>query len=380
MEVYILSDNMTTALGCTTKECIQAIEDGKSGIKIIHDKNLSPEVVPLGLVDHALIEKKLSAACTNITRLEKMAVWSVSDALADSGIDPGSEDTVFVFSSTKGNIDLLEKKKGEIADENIFLWKTAETISRFFGNPNKPITISNACVSGLVAMNVAADMLRSKKFSNAVVFGADILTKFVVSGFQSFKAISPEICRPFDINRDGISLGEGAGTVILSTVPKQSEAICLAGGGSSNDANHISGPSRTGDGLYFSIRQALKQACVDSSQIDYISAHGTATPYNDEMEAKALALANLENVPVNSMKAYFGHTLGAAGILESIVVINAMKKNLLYKSMGYAEHGVSVNIPVITENRNENISIALKTASGFGGCNAAGVFIKKQIQ
>ena len=184
----------------------------------------------------------------------------------------------------------------------------------------------------------------------------------------------PKPCKPFDAERDGISLGEAAATVILSA-DQMPGALVLAGGSVSNDANHISGPSRTGEELWLAISRALSQAQIRSSDIDFISAHGTATRYNDEMEAKAIHLAGLENVPVNSLKGYYGHTLGAAGILESIVTMQSMKENILIPTLGFSKPGTEKPVNVVNKFERATLRKCLKTASGFGGCNAAVVIV-----
>ncbi len=210
-----------------------------------------------------------------------------------------------------------------------------------------------------------------------IVCGGDIISEFTPSGFQSFKAVSEQACRPFDVHRAGITLGEGVGTIILSTnkeLVKEDNPVIFRGGANTNDANHISGPSRTGDGLYYAISNTLKEAGKTNSNIDYISGHGTATPYNDEMESKAISWAKLNHVPVNSLKGYWGHTLGAAGIIECIAGIHSIKENCLIKTFGYYEHGVSEQINVIKEFKETKVKNFLKTASGFGGSNAAAYF------
>ena len=162
----------------------------------------------------------------------------------------------------------------------ISLWKLGDVIRKFFGNPNMTIVISNACISGVLAINKAAMMIQSKKFDNVVVTGADMVSRFVVSGFMSFLSLSSEPCRPFDKDRNGLSLGEAASTIILSSNPNGNSLI-HRGGGSANDANHISGPSRTGEGSFIAINKALIEADISSSEIDHISSHVTATPYNE---------------------------------------------------------------------------------------------------
>jgi len=217
-------------------------------------------------------------------------------------------------------------------------------------------------------------MLEQGVFKNVVVVAADLITKFVYSGFQSFQAISKTPCRPFDIARDGISLGEAAGTIILSVHQNTHSDLRINGGAISNDANHISGPSRTGEELCIAISKSLKQSNLTIKDIGFISAHGTATVYNDEMEAKAFSLAGMESLPVNSIKGYYGHTLGAAGVIESVIALQSLKEQIVIPTLGFNDLGVSR--PVNISNRPQNVSTnyCLKTASGFGGCNAALVF------
>lgn len=141
--------------------------------------------------------------------------------------------------------------------------------------------------------------------------GFDLLSDFIVSGFNAFKSVSPTLCRPYDAARDGLTLGEACGAVLLTRDRRLSgTGVSVAGGGISNDANHISAPSRTGDGLWYAIRAALAEAGTGAGEVGLVNTHGTATAYNDEMESKALHLAGLCGVPCNSLKPYFGHTLG----------------------------------------------------------------------
>jgi 3-oxoacyl-[acyl-carrier-protein] synthase-1 len=219
--------------------------------------------------------------------------------------------------------------------------------------------------------------LESAKYKNVVVTGGDVLSKFIVSGFQSFKALSPSVCKPFDASRDGLSLGEGAATIILSISDENklpANCVVVKAGSTSNDANHISGPSRNGEGLYRAIMQTLKG--VDISNLAFINAHGTATPFNDEMEAIALSQASLEHIPVNSFKGYFGHTLGAAGLIETVICSHSLVNAQYINCLGFNSLGVTRNIKIITGPGGFEETECLKMASGFGGCNAA-VLLKK---
>ena len=229
----------------------------------------------------------------------------------------------------------------------------------------------------MLAILTGMRLIQSGQYKNVVVAGADVISKFVLSGFQSFQAISASPCKPFDAARDGINLGEGAGTVILTSNKNHSTGIKVTGGSVSNDANHISGPSRTGEELNLAITKAMKVAGLTASDIDFISAHGTATVYNDEMEAKAITLANLQSAPVNSLKGYYGHTLGAAGLIESVISIHSLKENMVIPTMGYQHIGVTKPINICSSLYKTTLQHCLKIASGFGGCNAAMIFSKQ---
>jgi 3-oxoacyl-[acyl-carrier-protein] synthase-1 len=175
-----------------------------------------------------------------------------------------------------------------------------------------------------------------------------------------------------------VTLGEATAAVYLTSDKNKVEAnaIKICGDGAINDANHISGPSRTGEGLFRSIESALMEANITVKEIDYISAHGTATLYNDEMEAIAFNRLHLQNVPVNSLKGFYGHTLGASGLLETVIAIESAKRNQLILSKGFQNDGTTQSIAVIKENITAEINYFLKTASGFGGCNTAVIFEK----
>jgi len=380
-KAFIIGENIVSPLGFTTEENFRNVSENISGVMTINN----PAFIPVPFSGARIEDDKLDKAFSQLqvtgkfTRLEKMMLLSITDAVEKSGIDPSAPDSLFVYSTTKGNIELLDKKfEKDFDKDRVQIWRTAEIVSENFKNRNKPVIISNACISGVVAIMYATELIQQGKFKNAVVCGMDALTEFVVSGFQSFLAISPEPCKPFDKFRTGISLGEACATIVLSSSKKMNgeQAIEIIGGATSNDANHISGPSRTGEGLVKAVDAILSRYKLNQKDIDFISAHGTATPYNDEMEAIAFSRTGLDKIPVNSFKGYYGHTLGAAGVLETVLTAQSMKQNLLIKSLGYDEHGVSIPLHVIRANKSQEISTALKVASGFGGCNAA-MLLKK---
>jgi 3-oxoacyl-[acyl-carrier-protein] synthase-1 len=377
--VYFISDNIISPLGYNSKENFEALRSGKTGIRQVNDSEIYHVSFPASLISSENLDKEFMSfgEIDNFTRLEKMIILSVSDALKLTTVNIRSKKTLILLSTTKGNIDLLEKEKQHLFHEDrATLYRLGKVIGSFFGNPNEVIVLSNACISGVLALNVAAMFISSGAYENIIVTGGDIISRFVVSGFMSFLSLSPTPCKPFDAGRDGLSLGEGAGTIILSSIIKNNQAIQFLGGASANDANHISGPSRTGEGSFIAIRKALEEAKIGSEKIDHISSHGTATLYNDEMESIAISRHGMQQVPVNSFKGSWGHTLGAAGIIETAAMLTEMKENTLLGTVGFSKMGVSNPINVLKENQLSEINISLKMASGFGGSNAA-LVVKK---
>ncbi len=366
--VYSISSNLSTPLGLSTDAVWEAVMRGESGVgdcisgtrRIIAARLGSDQWETIG---KAVPDERLSP-------FERLAVYSAEDAISRAGIELDPSRSLFILTTTKGNIEWL----GEVPDARLRLSHSAALIAAALHLTTRPVTISHACVSGVTGLIQGLCALQSGRFDTAIVTGADRLTEFVVSGFQSFQALADERCRPFDAERKGINLGEGAATIILSTTPGSRPLAELCGGATSNDANHISGPSRTGEELALAIRKTLAACRLRGADIDVISAHGTATIYNDEMEAKAFAHAGVLHAPLHSLKGYFGHTLGAAGVLESAVLVESLRRKYSIRSLGFTSSGVSQPVRVSTESLPQDSVHALKTASGFGGCNAAVVW------
>ncbi len=356
----------------------------QTGIHKIPGGIFYPEPLFAAMVNTRQLEQEFEKlnTVTAYTRLEKLVILSVSNALKQNpAIDIRDKKTLIILSTTKGNIDLLHPAATPIDHKRVYLWEMAKVIGAYFKSPASPLVISNACISGVLAIIMAKRLLDEGNYDNIIVCGVDILSEFVVSGFQSFKAVSPTIAKPYDAKRDGISLGEGCGTLVLTNKKKNakpdSSLIQVKGGATSNDANHISGPSRTGDGLLLAIEKTLTEAQLPAEAVDYISGHGTATLFNDEMEALAINDAQLQTTPMNSLKSYFGHTLGAAGVIESIMGVYSLFENTLIGTYQYTTPGVSKPVNIIKTTREQVIHTCLKTAAGFGGCNATVLFQKQ---
>ena len=383
--IYQISHNIVSSLGFNSKENYNAVVNNISGLKIYPENSMNiPEAFCASVIDNTKFED-ISKQVSNLSDynfFDKLCIYSAYEALQKTDIDPADPSCLFILSTTKGNIDLLENHSLEQnIDNSLFLWHSANIIGKYFNNPNKPIVVSNACISGVSAQIVAKRLLNFKKYNYVVVIGADLVSRFVVSGFQSFKALSPELCLPFDAERKGLNIGEAAATIIYGIDETcenlENDTIILDAGTITNDANHISGPSRTAEGLTLAINKCLENS--GNIKPDFISAHGTATPYNDDMEALAFTRCKLENTPAFSLKGYFGHTLGAAGLLETIISSMALKNNMVIKSAGYSRCGVDNPVNIISKNQSLKAYSFIKTISGFGGCNAA-ILIKKLVK
>jgi 3-oxoacyl-[acyl-carrier-protein] synthase-1 len=356
-------------MGMSTAAHWQAVTAGKTGIRRYEDTALSNTPFMASRLDPAqwqAIQMQTQRAA-QLSPFEQMVSYSITKALSELEEPIDLTKTVFILATTKGNIELL----GQVPDDRILLPYSAQKIAAQTGISNKPIIISHACVSGVIALQYGMRLLQSGRYKHAIVTGCDRFSRFVLSGFQSFQAISDEPCRPFDAARKGITLGEAAATIILSVNKSENTLGQLLSGATSNDANHISGPSRTGEELATAITRAITDAQITPAHIGAISAHGTATLYNDEMEAKAFDLAGVLHSHVHSFKGYTGHTLGAAGILESAMLLQSLQQQILIPSAGYENLGVPKPINVTRTLQPATINYALKTASGFGGCNAA---------
>ena len=369
MSAWVVASNVVSPLGMTSEENYAKIRKQISGLSTFSNKHFSNHPIHAGYIDDR-------DSASEGTRFERLCRKATNEALRNKELN--RDKTLYILSTTKGNIELLNDENGTSV---LSLSGTAKQLAAEIGVSDS-LVISNACISGVMALIVGKRFLDSKKYDHVIVVGADVLSHFVISGFESLKALSPDPCRPFDALRNGINLGEAASVIILSAKPEPlagKMAIKITGGGLSNDANHISGPSRTGEELKMAISKSLKEAGKSPIEIDFISAHGTATIFNDEMEAKAFNLMKMETLPLHSLKGYFGHTLGAAGVVESAMSIQSLLNNEIITSKGYERSGVSLPVNVCTELISKELTTCIKTASGFGGCNAAIVFQKEYV-
>ena len=284
-----------------------------------------------------------------------------------------------VLSTTKANIEALERLGDNrpcsaAARRHLQPDLLAADLAAEYGAGGPVQTISVACVSGLIALMQGAKLIQRGTADAVLVVGVDHLSAFVIAGFSALKAIDPVGCRPFDRDRCGLTPGEaGAAIVLVRSDLAPSDAPRIRGWGSSNDANHMTGPSRDGSGLAQAIRAALAAAKMSTAEVDYINVHGTGTPYNDAMESAALHTVFGDGCPpVSGLKGMLGHTLGAAGVVETIACVVAMQEHRLPGTprLNNLAEGVPAKLmkaPRVVARLNH----LLKLNTGFGGANGA---------
>lgn len=341
-----------------------------------------PELGALAAGPIALVEElPLSAP----GRAEQFAKWAAEEALADAGLAdagarPAGERLGVAVGTTLGGIQgwLPVVREGGAAPARWAYAGPAQAVAAVVGARGPLVVPSVACASGNVALGAALDLVRRGRCDVVIAGGADALHDFVIAGFGALKAVDAAPCRPFDRDRRGLNLGEAAALVVV-----EAEAHARARGarirafldgcGVAADAVHMTGPDREGRGAARAMQAALADAGRAADEVGFVSAHGTATPFNDLMEAKALALAfGPRALPVNSIKSALGHTLGAAAALEAIACLRTLETGLVPPTPGLSTLDPEIPLDVVRDAaRAVHPRVVLSTASGFGGTNAA---------
>lgn len=359
----VISDNITSPLGLTTEQTYKAVRQGKSGLSHYPCENGEGGWNDLPFpIEASLFNKEQwdKIMVDGFSKFESLVLHSVKAAI--STLIFNKERAILILSSTKGDMELLEK-----GEDMSSLADAAKKVSMAIGIENAPIVVCNACISGVSAIILGQRLVDCGNYSNVIVCGADVQSRFIVSGFQALKALSEEPCRPFDIERLGLNLGEAAATIVLSSEMNSPKGWKIDKGAICNDAYHISAPHPKGLGAGMALRK-MKDA---DNPISVIGVHGTATMYNDQMESKAIEMAELQDVPLSALKGYFGHTMGAAGVLETIITMRALEDGLILPSKGFETCGVSGKVKISDKSVMVHGNTFVKMLSGFGGCNGA---------
>lgn len=365
----VVSTNIVSPLGMSSQENWRAVMQGRSALRRLENY----KGIPLPFVASVFTPEQVEElAVEGFTRFESLAIRSITEALTHTDLDVHGERTIFILSTTKADVEELgfaAERDGDYHRPAL----SARRIAEHVGIGGGAIVCCNACISGVSAQILADRLISCGHYDNAVVCGADLVSSFTASGFLSFKSLSNEACRPFDADRQGLNLGEAAATIVFTRADRLRDGDWLFERGEmDNDAFHLSTPAPSGEGARKVLEAVMKGR--DASELAFVSAHGTATMFNDQMESVAIEKAGLSSVPLTALKGWFGHTLGASGVLEVILGMMAVSESVVLPLRGFREIGVSGKVNLSPELRTTDKNSFLKMISGFGGCNAAALY------
>lgn len=365
----VVSTNIVSPLGMSSQENWRAVMQGRSALRRLENY----KGIPLPFVASVFTPEQVEKlAVEGFTRFESLAIRSVTEALTHTDLDVHGARTIFILSTIKADVEELgfaAERDGDYHRPAL----SAQRIAEHVGIGGGAIVCCNACISGVSAQILADRLISCGHYDNAVVCGADLVSSFTASGFLSFKSLSNEACRPFDADRQGLNLGEAAATIVFTRADSFRDGDWLFERGEmDNDAFHLSTPAPSGEGARKVLEAVMKGR--DASELAFVSAHGTATMFNDQMESVAIEKAGLSSVPLTALKGWFGHTLGASGVLEVILGMMAVSESVVLPLRGFREIGVSGKVNLSPELRATDKNSFLKMISGFGGCNAAALY------
>lgn len=384
--VAITGMGIISSIGNTVEENYNALINSNHGISEIanfstrHVKEIM--VGEIKFTNEQLIEKLNLPASNNYSRTAMLGVLAAKEAIKNANIKTITDCRTGLISATSvGGMDMTEKYYYE--------YLTTETPRKYInghhaGDSTHKIaeqlnitdfvtTISTACSSSANAIMMGARLIKAGKLDRVIVGGADCLSKFTINGFKTLMILSDTYSTPFDENRKGLNLGEAAAFLVLESdkIVKQQNKEVLAyvnGYGNANDAFHQTASSENGDGATLAMQKAFNVSGLKPEQIDYINAHGTATPNNDLSESRALIRVFGDVIPdMSSTKAFTGHTLAAAGAIEAVYSVLALQNNVVFPNLNFTTPITDTGIVPITSVKHKDINHVLSNSFGFGG-------------
>ncbi|MCK5310502.1 MAG: hypothetical protein KAJ62_00235 [Desulfobacteraceae bacterium] len=365
--VIIAQTSVVTSVGLSLDSTFQSFLNRKSGFKKI-DRFKTTNY-----------RSKYAALIKDIeTPQDRSSFLNLTDLIIDQLIDI-PRDSLLLTATAQACVDLFEKNTKKQCSLNKYLIPSniPKYIAEKLNLKDSGININSACASPTIAIIKGAQMIENKRADSVLIFCADIVSEFVFSGFSALNALSPDPTKPFDINRKGLSLGDGGAAILLmdEELAKKNSIkfnTSIAGGGIASDATHITAPAQDGRGLIIAINNALKTAKITPDQIGAINTHGTGTIYNDSMEINAFKNVFKDlRIPGNSFKGSIGHTLGGAGGIEAAVGTLMLKENILPGTYGFSNPDRGAENLISSENVPFYKDHLLSTNSGFAGTNAA---------
>ncbi len=393
--VFVVGMGVISPIGFNLDENLQSLRQGKTGIgKIKYLQSVHNEEFVAGEVKMSNKELKQFAGVSqqkNIDRPTLLSLIAAKEAVKSLNSNIKSKQkTALIMGNTLGaisNIENIFHKKDSLKKDELYSFfsstETTEIVADSIGNIDFCTTINTACSSSSNAILYGAQMIKTNRIDLAIVGGSDALSKFSLNGFNSLFLLDNDLCKPFDRDRIGLNLGEGAGFLILASeteVAKNNYKVLaeLKSYYNSNDAFHQTASSPEGEGAYITMYNAIKKANLSPNDISLIYAHGTATENNDLSEGNAIKRVFGGNIPpFTSNKSYIGHTLGAAGVINAVYSIFSILHNEIYPTINFKNTIPELNIkPVTRYTENVDIENVLTNSIGFGGNNTSLIFSK----
>jgi 3-oxoacyl-(acyl-carrier-protein) synthase len=383
--IVITGEGIISAIGNDKAAVLQSLLDGRSGIVEMKHLHSSHHELPVGEVQLSNDEMKAMLALPveeQTSRTSLMGMLAVRQALAEAQLPetaPKNRRVVLISGTTVGGMDITEQYYDSFAtsDEHLDCLKkhdcgsSTEEIAAMFGI-SECTTISTACSSAANALILGANLLKTGQADLVIAGGSEALTRFHLNGFNSLMILDHEPCRPFDAQRAGLNLGEGAAFVVMETEASARERgadihAWLTGYGNACDAFHQTASSDNGEGAYRAMTEALEMAQLKPEDIDYVNAHGTGTPNNDLSESAALKRVFAEKMPlISSTKAFTGHTTSASGSIETVICLLAMQHHFVPANLRW-EHQIPDGITPTTGVKDVTLKHVVCNAFGFGG-------------
>lgn len=377
--IAITGAGIISAIGVGKAETLSSLTAGKSGVGRLRHLQTSHSDLPCGevnLSDGELKEVLGLPAERVVPRTTLLGIIAVKEAMEQAGVK-GTVHSALISGTTVGGMDITESRYAQGSEAELFSLHDCggctDEIADFFGGFGLVTTISTACSSAANSIMLGADLIRSGRCDVVVAGGAECLTRYHLNGFNSLKILDSEPCRPFDASRAGLNLGEGAGFVVLEILDRALERGAvpvglLDGYGNACDAFHQTASSEDGDGAFLAMSEALRMGGLNPSDIDYINAHGTATPNNDASESRAMLRLFGQNVPpVSSTKAFTGHTTSAAGSIETVISFLAIQNGFIPANLNWKKPFEGGVRPEAEGKTGVRLRHALCNSFGFGG-------------
>ncbi|WP_047246588.1 beta-ketoacyl-[acyl-carrier-protein] synthase family protein [Maribacter thermophilus] len=394
--IAITGMGLISSIGNNVEENLASLTSNKTGISRITQINtVHKNDIMVGEISQTndMLEKKLGLAPNSYSRTPLLGIVAAKEAIAQAGISNIKDcKTGLISGTTVGGMDKSEQYFYDYFESDdhwnhingLHAGDSTQKIADALGLTESFVTtISTACSSSANAIMLGARMIKAGELDRVIVGGSDCLSKFTINGFKTLMILSDTYNTPFDENRKGLNLGEAAAFLVLESdeiVLRENKKVLayVKGYGNANDAFHQTASSENGDGAVLAMEKAFQTAGIEPSDIDYINAHGTATPNNDLSEGRSLIRIFNGNVPeFSSTKAFTGHTLAAAGSVEAIYSVLALQNNIIYPNLGFKTPMSEFDLVPETILKHKEINTVLSNSFGFGGNCSTLIFTKE---